>query len=94
MDRVKKEDIEKELKNVGIENFVEFIANDEYVFGKYEKCEGPLIGHMEVKCRGENVRYGLEAIRSFEHWVKRMPAFKQANKDRISAKIGEYVDSR
>ena len=58
MDSMKKkyqseEEIEQELKSFGIENFVEFNANDEYVFGKYEKWEGPLIGHMEVKCRGE-----------------------------------------
>ena len=62
MDGVKKnyqseEEIEKELKNDGIENLVEFNANDEYVFRKCEKCEEPLIGHMKVKCKGENVRY-------------------------------------
>ena len=86
------------MKNVGIENFVEFNANDEYVFGKCEKCEGPLIGQMEAKCRGENVRYGVEAVKSLEHWGKRMPVFKQAllirnqaKEDRRSAKIGEYV---
>ena len=77
MDSMKKnyqseEEIEKELKNVRKENFVEFNANDEYVFGKCEKCEGPLTVHIEVKCKVENVSYGLEAIRSFEHWVKRM----------------------
>ena len=62
MDGIKKkyqseEEIEKELKSVRIENFVEFNANDEYVFRKCEKCEGPLIGHMKVKCKGEYVRY-------------------------------------
>ena len=92
------EEIEKELKNVGIENFVEFNAYVEYVFGKCQKCEGQLIGHMKVKCRGEGVRYGLESVRSFKHWVKRMPAFKealfirnQAKEDRKLAKIDEYV---
>ena len=42
--------IAEELKNVGIENFLDFNANDDFEFAKCEGCDGPLLGHLEVKC--------------------------------------------
>ena len=45
-------EIEVELKNVGIENFLDFNANDEFEFAMCEGCDGPLLGHLEVKCGG------------------------------------------
>ena len=42
-------EIEEELKNVGIENFLDFNANDAFEFAKCEGCDGPLLGHLEVK---------------------------------------------
>ena len=93
------DDIEAELKNVGLENFLDFKANDDFEFAKCEGCDGPLLGHLEVKCTvKEGVRYGLEVLKTFENWLKRIPGFRdqlkarQQKKDDIRAtKIGEYV---
>ena len=43
------EDIAEELKNLTLENFLDFDANDHFEFAKYEGCGGPLFGHLEVK---------------------------------------------
>ena len=58
-----------------------------------------MLGHLEVKCRGkQGVRYGSEAVKSFEHWLKRIPGFRegliarnQNKEDLRSARIGEDV---
>ena len=42
-------DIEAELKIVGIENYLDFNTYDEFEFAKCEGCDGPLLGHLEVK---------------------------------------------
>ena len=57
------------------------------------------MGYLEVKCGGkEGLRYGSEAVKSFEHWLKRVPGFREAlfsrhqkKEDMSSARIGEYV---
>ena len=59
-ERVKMEDMKKnyasmdviaeEFKNVGIEDFLDFYANDDFEFAKCEGCDEPLLGHLEVKC--------------------------------------------
>ena len=93
------EDIGEELKNVGLENFLDFNANDDFEFAKCEGCDGPLLGHLVVKCgEKDGVRYGSEAVRSFENWLKRVPGFREAvnarqqkKEEMRSAKIGEYL---
>ena len=69
------------------------------MFGKCEKCDGPLLGHIEVKSRDKNgVRYVTKAVKSFEHWIRRIPGLRgammanQKKEDMRSAKIGEYVE--
>ena len=53
------EDIEAELKNVALENFWDFNTNDDFEFTKCEGGDGPLLGHLEVKCgEKQGVRYG------------------------------------
>ena len=53
------EDIEAELKNVVLENLLDFNANDDFEFAKCEGCDGPLLGHLEVKHgKKQGVRYG------------------------------------
>ena len=37
-------EIQEELKNVNIENHLEFNYHGEYVFRKCEYCDGPLLG--------------------------------------------------
>ena len=43
-------DIDTELGNVDIENFVEFDYSGNYTFREREYCTGPLLGHIQVKC--------------------------------------------
>ena len=82
-----------------LKNFLYFYTNDEYEFAKCEGCYDPLLGHLEVKCSSkEGVRYGNEAVRSFENWFKRVSGFKEAlaarnqrKEDIRSAKIREAV---
>ena len=51
--------IAEDLKNVGIENLLDFNAYDDFEFAKCEGCDGPLLGYLEVKCTvKEGVRYG------------------------------------
>ena len=44
------EDIEEVLKKETIECYLDFNANDDFEFTKCEGCDGPLLGHQEVKC--------------------------------------------
>ena len=93
------DDIAKELKNVGLEDFLDFNANDNFEFAKCEGCGGPLLGHLEVKCGvKQEVRYGSELVKDFENWLKRIPGFREAlntrqqkKEEMRSAKIGEYL---
>ena len=46
----------------------------------------------------QEVRYGSEAVKSFEHWLKRVPGFREAvasiqqkREEMRSARIGEYL---
>ena len=93
------EDIEAELKKVVLENFLDFNSNDAFEFAKCEGCDGPLLGHLEVKCTvKEEVRYGLEIVKTFKNWLKRIPGFREQLKARQQQRenmrataIGEYV---
>ena len=72
-------EIEKELKHMDLETFLEFDHNGRYEFAMCERCDGPLLGHMEVKCCGkEDVRYGSEGVWSFKNWKKRVSGFREA----------------
>ena len=46
------------------------------------------MGHNEVKCK-ESVRYDSEAVKSFEHWLRRINGFSESviarnNKEKIN----------
>ena len=57
------------------------------------------MGHLEVKCgEKQGVRYGSEAVKSFENWLKRVPGFREAvvarqqkKEEMRSPKMGEYL---
>ena len=51
--------------------------NGRYEFAKCEGCDGPLLGHQEVKCKREGVRYDPEVVKSFEHWLRRINGFRE-----------------
>ena len=62
-----------------LENFLDFNTSDDFEFAKCEGCDGPLLGHLEVKCgEKQGVSYGSEVVRSFENWLKRVPGFREA----------------
>ena len=72
-------DIEEEIKNVDIDNFLEFDYGGLYEFARCEGCYGPLLGHLEAKCKGkEGARYERETVRLFENYLKRIGGFKEA----------------
>ena len=57
------EEIEAELKNVDLGNFLDFDYEGRYEFAKCEGCDGPLLGHLEVKCLGkQGLRYHSEKL--------------------------------
>ena len=93
-------DLEEEIKNVDNDDFLEIDYGGRYEFARCEGCDGPLLGHLQVKCgEKQGVRYWSEAVRSFENWIKRVPGFREAvnarqqKKEKVrSAKIGEYLE--
>ena len=86
------------LKKESVEYFLDFNANDDFEFTKCEGCDGPLLGHQEVKCPvKEGVRYTPDVVKSFENWLKRIPGFREQLKSRQqneknlrASAIGEY----
>ena len=82
MENIKKnyrslEDIEGEIKNVNLENFLDFDLNGRYEFAKCEGCDCLFLGHREVKCK-EGIRYDSEAVERFEHWLRRINEFRES----------------
>ena len=59
-------EMEEELRNNDLSNFLEFDDDGRYDFARCESCYGPLLGHLEVKCKGEGIRYGSGAVTSFK----------------------------
>ena len=57
-------EIEEEMKNVVLENFLDFDLNGRYEFASCEDCNGPLMGHMKAKC--PKIAYGDEDVKKFE----------------------------
>ena len=73
------EEIEDELKNVDLGNFLDFDYEGRYEFANCEGCDGPLLEHLEVKCLGkQGQRYESEKLKGFENWLKWAPWFREA----------------
>ena len=69
-------EIEEEMKNIVIENFLDFDVSGRYEFASCEDCNGPLIGHMKAKC--PKLAYDDEDVKKFENYIKRIGGFKEA----------------
>ena len=69
-------EIEEEMKNVVIENFLDFDLYGRYEFARCEDCNGLLMGHMKAKC--PKLAYGDEDVKKFETYLKRIRGFKEA----------------
>ena len=76
----KDSDIEAELSNVEIENFVEFDYGGNYTFRECEYCTGPLLGHIQVKCA--KLEYDEKIVKRYKTKLKNMPTFMTKIKER------------
>ncbi len=61
------EDITKNIKAHGLKEYLEFKNTGEYEFFKCEDCEGPILGHIQVKCQDT---YEEWTVTKFEGWLK------------------------
>ena len=48
-------EIEEDIKNMDLENFLEFDLNGRYDFTRCEDCNGPILEHIKVICSGKGV---------------------------------------
>ena len=64
------------MKNVVIENFLDFDLYGRYEIARCEDYNGPLMGHIKVKC--PKLAYGEEDVKRFEIYLKRIGGFKEA----------------
>ena len=46
------DDIAHKLRNSALNVLLDFDCNGKYEFIKCEICDGPILGHLEVKCQG------------------------------------------
>ena len=91
-------EIEEELKTVDLGIYLDFNDNRDYIFDRCEGCDGPLLGHIKVKCCGkQGSRYGTEAVKSFEYFLKRIPGFKEQleyrRKKRDEIRVGQIAEA-
>ena len=72
----KESEKEEDMKSDVIENFLDFDDNGRYEFARCEDCNGPMMGHLKVKC--PKLEYGEEDVKKFENYLKRIGGFKEA----------------
>ena len=75
------EDIKVDIRSTDIEEILKFDNHGRYGFYKCESCGGPILGHMEVKCRALNgVRCNMVTENSFEDCLEIIPEFRVAER--------------
>ena len=72
---LKEVNIQEELKNVKIENYLEFFGDGRYEFYKCSGCFGPQLGHITQKCT--KLKYERETVQEFEIYLKDIGGFKE-----------------
>ena len=82
-------EIQEELKNVNIENHLEFNYQGDYVFKKCEYCDGPLLGHITQKC--PKLDYDEKDVKKFENHLKNIGGFSEAVKRRHKNHVEEVA---
>ena len=86
-------DIRIDIRRTELEEFLKFDNHGRYGFFKCESCSGPILGHLEVKCRGLNgERYDHQTVKSFEEWLERTAEFRQAIMDRERKKEDKQAE--
>ena len=83
----KEEEIQADVQYGDIEEYCKFDNQGRVGFYRCELCSGPILGHMEVKCRALNgQRYDLNIVKSFQEWLERLQEFKKAKEKREERK--------
>ena len=67
--------IQVELKNVKIENHLEFFDDGRYEFYKYSGCFVPKFGYITQKC--SRLKYDKETMQEFEIYLKKWEDLKR-----------------
>ena len=81
------DNIQIDIQRTELEEFLKFDNHGRYGFFKCEACSGPILGHIEAKCRGLNGdQYDHQTVKSFEEWLERIPEFRQAITNREEKK--------
>ena len=78
-------EIEKELKDVDLENFLDFDGKGGFDFDSCDYCNGPVLGHLEVKC--PRLEYDPGDVRKFEKHLKKNKGLKKALMKREEERI-------
>ena len=69
---MKQEEITINIKTHGLKEYLEFKNTGEYQFFRCEDCDGPILGHIQAKCRNGDT-YDDRTITKFEGWLERIP---------------------
>ena len=81
----KLEEIALDIKNHGLDEYVKFDNNGRYDFFKCEDCDGPMLGHLQTKCRNRDHNYDDRTVKSFEGWLERSHEFRRQVADKKQA---------
>ena len=88
-------DIQEELRNVNIENYLKFNFQGNYEFRRCEYCDGSMLGHMVQKC--QKLDYDERVIKKFERHLENIGGFQEAIERREMShreKIAKWVESK
>ena len=89
------ENIKVDIQNADIEEIVKLDTYGRYGFYKCEACSGPILGHLEVKCRALNgVRYDPVTEKSFKDWLERISEFRVAMVQRERKKEAKQAENQ
>ena len=91
----KSEDITTDIQTHVLDEYLEFHNTGRYEFYKCESCDGPMLGHLQNKCRHKDP-YDERTVKSFENGLKRIPELKRHVADKRQAEsqsnvVGETV---
>ena len=90
---MKQEEITINIKTHGLKEYLKFKNTGEYQFFKCEDCDGPILGHIQAKCRnGEN--YDDRTVTKFEGWLERIPEFRKHIEDKTQAEADRQAENQ
>ena len=71
------DEITADLKNIGLDEFLKHDVHGRFGFYLCEGCGGPILGHIQTKCRGLTESYDSQTVNKFQNWLERLPDFKK-----------------